>query len=1020
MAPKAAEDAGPFLAWVEAAPREELIAGLVALDEGRRRRLAKPVAQAWRAAHPESWIHRDWRLDAAVAAVCAWSDARRLRTSTAYREPKEAEGVLLEVLAGRRPDWLERWVEQELAATQWTSAWPLVRALVRRGACPAPSTDDYIIQMVRCRAGSWARDASLADGLRADPGLLAEEIWRTFEVDPTNGNLFQYDEGEWHPGAGSKSWGPALVQLASEGAIDRFRLLEASAEALRRGIQIKGTGFHIRLHERLEPTLDEGERLAPAYLDLLAHRVDAVAKFALRQLAPLIEAQRVDGGSLVERIPAVLQRETKGPAVAGLAALRAVVGRNPELAAAAAEAATFGLGHAEPEVQGAALSLIEAAAPAESAAVASSITTRLDQVAASQRGRAQALATKLAGSSAAAPVADAVAVPPRAPRAVPDAKAPPPDLPDLQQLLARARALPDETRRLAGIDDLLAAFGRGEEPPPWAPPASELPRCEAGAEVAPIGSLDELIDVLLALLESCEDSIEVERALDGLCRLGGERPPDFDARIAALAQRVRQPASGFGEMSAISGLLASAILGWLDGPQPAGRLAYTLGRKPGPEHFFAARLDEVETRARAGPRCGLLAMPTHRGGWIDARRFVPRVREHLAAGSPLGELDLIQALLRLAPEGRAEALAAARELRGTIGQLVRFALGASGVEPAARQGWWAAVTSVGKGPADRPLSWPAWIAAARARRPFDAVPEMEATPVGAEAFAARPPVYRWQVRWREKKWGSPDPSVVIELDPPLGPREPSRPLALLCREQQQWSFGSTADVRFAQLVWPIDPSPTLVAGCGALCDRLFRPSSAYTPTAVYLEPLFSPATPFGELAQLLAGLALVAQDADARTTALDVVAQLVRDGRCRGDELGRVYGSIQRQQGLLKPGRVAEAIEQLRPHGSLHELACLRLLVELLATIEEPPRDLFHLLQAYHELLTASGSACDARVLPLLQRTGGSGKTARLAKLVAEAKCDETLHATRRDEAYAALLEERVGWARRIGEVASP
>ena len=89
------------------------------------------------------------------------------------------------------------------------------------------------------------------------------------------------------------------------------------------------------------------------------------------------------------------------------------------------------------------------------------------------------------------------------------------------------------------------------------------------------------------------------------------------------------------------------------------------------------RLGAVTTRVVNGTAGRLLALPTHKGGWIEPAALVERLRE---AGEDVDEPELTQALLRLAPEGRATALGDASDLPGRPGALLRCALGGSAVE----------------------------------------------------------------------------------------------------------------------------------------------------------------------------------------------------------------------------------------------------------------------------------------------------------------------------------------------------
>ena len=89
------------------------------------------------------------------------------------------------------------------------------------------------------------------------------------------------------------------------------------------------------------------------------------------------------------------------------------------------------------------------------------------------------------------------------------------------------------------------------------------------------------------------------------------------------------------------------------------------------------RLGAVTTRVANGTAGRLLALPTHEGGWIEPAALVERLRE---AGEDVDEPELAQALLRLAPDGRATALGDAADLPGRPGALLRCALGGPAVE----------------------------------------------------------------------------------------------------------------------------------------------------------------------------------------------------------------------------------------------------------------------------------------------------------------------------------------------------
>ncbi|MDA0183055.1 DUF6493 family protein [Solirubrobacter phytolaccae] len=146
-----------------------------------------------------------------------------------------------------------------------------------------------------------------------------------------------------------------------------------------------------------------------------------------------------------------------------------------------------------------------------------------------------------------------------------------------------------------------------------------------GEPVTPIATVDALVRELQPL--SARDDV-----LDALLR--------FCDRPAPTALMERYPEG----MGSWLGALDRVGYAWVH-RELAAPPEYHPEVPPAPAEHRAAR-------AAAGP---YLALPTHRGGWIDPRALVARLHAHAT------EDELARAILRLAPEGRAEALAAGGE-----------------------------------------------------------------------------------------------------------------------------------------------------------------------------------------------------------------------------------------------------------------------------------------------------------------------------------------------------------------------
>ncbi|HEX6097370.1 MAG TPA: DUF6493 family protein [Thermoanaerobaculia bacterium] len=938
-----------FMAWVNRAGRQELIEALCSLGEKDRKRFAKEAA----AAHQEVRKAEGamWRYDLALAATAGWTEVRKIGRGLA-RWSNLRDGThedLVTIIAARKPDWAGKYVERELEVE--STQWPAVRRLIREGACPRPASDEYIRKMISTHAAGWTRDdreLTLLERLRADPGLFEYEIWRIFEIDPAEGTLFPSDEASWN---GKNSWGGTLIELAAEGAIDRTRLLQATHETLRRGIQAKDTAFHLRLIERLAPTSDERAALGDVYLDLLGHRADPVVRFALASCETLVKERTLAPRTVLERIAPALQREKKGPVEAALKLIRRIVKNDRSLAQEAARVAAEALRHPDSGIHEKALDLLEALGAPEVAG------EYAEHIAPSQRAR---VATPAAAS-------DGI---------------------DVDGVIARARALDPEHRSRFGIEPLLAALESGEDLPRHVP-SEHVPRLGREEEVRPIADFTELVETLLFVIEGRPEALDIERALDGFSRLGANRPADHRDRTAALLKSVQTPPTGFSDWSMAAEVVKTMVVAWggkVSQPRTHGT----------PEAFLALRAQEIVRRVAGGRSAPTLALPTH-GPWIDPRRLVERLQEYARTGTRAGKLDLVQALLRLAPEHREEALRAAEGLPGEEGMAVRYALGGGLPVMPGVAGFTAFLahsvksffsrSEIGPPGADGPV----WRAAAHAYSPF--------------ADDVR---YQWSVRTHKQAWTKTvDYFIEIQM-PPARDVDPEWPLSLFPCKGQRWITGSAVDAQHRATIHPIDPTPTLIAGIHAFVDRMFRPASAMTATAAYLRWLLDPHAPVGELAELAVALALVTQDADARTMAVDVAIALIGDGRLRGDELGRVYARLWAMEGFLKLGRVAAVVEPIARESRVHQVACARLLEELLAAMQPPaPKDVHHLLGAYRELLAGVNRGCDPRLTALLTSIGGSGKTPKLAREILAMDGSRTADAA----VTAQILETRLNLA---------
>ncbi|MBS0205628.1 MAG: hypothetical protein JSS49_22220 [Planctomycetes bacterium] len=953
----------------------------------------------------------------AVFGLGSWDQVRKLSRELNHLATNNIRfySWLPEVLKNRRPEWLERWASHQLA-DPINPQWGVVRKLVREGICPKPNDDNYIIKMIH---GFWEQRLAdenwqLADSLRADPGLMNDEIWKIFEVEPPGkGVLLFTNDLVDHP----MSWSKALKVLSAAGEIDRGQLLTKSLEALRTGRRAAGATWYFRFHELLEPTLEERVERQSLYLDLLSNTVPAVIAFALESLSLLAKQKRLDANAYLDAVPRVFDVEPKGPPVTAIKLLSQLVKQQPGLAPSGALAVCHAVGHESPDVQLAGITFLESLKLEPNSGVAAELDTHIPSVAASLRGRVKQLRQNLqsaATSGGRDPAASAVETerPRRNASSKRAAKKPTTAGPSsaTAEINAEEIALRSEIAALTkaqkvslGIDSTLRLLdGGGDLVAVTVDPLKRI-QLLPEHELKPIASLDELLDAMLSAIETPCDADQFERILDGLSRLCDQRPPDFATRTAPLLKRAAKLSDGFKPLLqhelGLRGLSFFLVAAWC---QPGATVRIETADAAGQTglEFLVDRVRELVCRVTAGRAAPLIAAPTHRGGWLSPVVLVNRLLECQRTGLEPDALDLIQALLRLAPDGRKAASALARKLKSPVADAVRFAVGGpfddagAAAEPAL---WIAALR--GRDPSlsipkhkrgfDGPDVWgPATRQWNAVRRP-DSRPEDAEWPLtihvaikpgfGAKKFRSDLPTLKLNYERRlDDEW----------VDGELRRYRQRWPKASLTGIERQlrwsdmaWGPGTAAAVL---QIWPINPDPTFVTGIESILCVLDAPASTLRRTAEFLQPLFVPQTPFSEMAQLLVAVSLVARDAGLNVYATDALIALIDDGRCVGDELGGVYRKLIVSD-ALKCNRLAAQLGVVARVSPLHAHVCSRIVQSMfndaaLLPNSLPPNDAHHLLALLLEWLVELEEPLHAATRRVLSTVTGSSKTAKLAR----------------------------------------
>ena len=544
----------------------ELTQAVRANDAARVRDLVVDASDKERRAAAEEMerllISREGRESVAPLAFLGTATARNVASwSWAAAEAAEYD-VVADVLRARGRPFVETLVRA--LEREDVQLWRLVRAGVRAGIIERPTEEGWIRGMIS-GVGGWERRGldSVYHGLLADPELLADEVWRIFEVDL--GSELRWavtyehvdDDERRHLERGDNLWTYALTRLVAEGHLERARLIDASLDALMRDFRGTTIGWYVHFHDELEPTSEEREARLERYLMLLASPTPIVVKLGLTALKAVEDVVPAD--DLARAAAAPLTHRQKNLAVATLSLLEHAAARDKKARPALLEAAAQALAHERADVQERALKLIEQYQDeVESTAAARAVVLGLaDAVAPTLRERVSALtgfAVELERESA--------------PRAAP------------------LRTSEPRRERLT-LADALAT-----RPP-----------------LEPVTSVDELIELGAALLEAQGSGDDAERFLDGVSRLCGERPPQrLTAGLVKQAQEATAAYYGLGGWN----LVGTVVKAWAAGKRPPKR-----SYRGSAIAFLLDRVNEVALRAaRQQPR-PLLAFPTHSGGWLD-------------------------------------------------------------------------------------------------------------------------------------------------------------------------------------------------------------------------------------------------------------------------------------------------------------------------------------------------------------------------------------------------------------------
>lgn len=351
---------------------------------------------------------------AAVFACCTLTQVKRLNE---HRFGLMCTDLTVDVLVDRRPPWVTAWatwaLEQEARPSgRADGLFILVRKLIRAGVCEPLDTDPYILAMLHCDHnyyGPWrrhqalelrprtqeerfarqrAREAakrSIRQILLDDPELLDREVWRIFDVRGRPSRELNSSPER------AAEWIGTLVTFADEGRLDRSRMLNATLDALTRGLTKRQAGWFVDLWHALQVTPQERTGRQDRLLHLLANPVASPVSLALDELDLLEAAGELDVQSFVTEVEGVLMTQPVALVRKALRLLDRVARDHPESRTDAHIVMTAAFVHANPGVRDAAITSLGRGPRPLAAPVALAVEANIDGLSQPQINKITAL-----------------------------------------------------------------------------------------------------------------------------------------------------------------------------------------------------------------------------------------------------------------------------------------------------------------------------------------------------------------------------------------------------------------------------------------------------------------------------------------------------------------------------------------------------------------------------------------------------------------------------------------------------
>lgn len=977
------------------------------MPESKRREYHAVVKLFWSRVRKKRFIEDPpgtftWNPLDGISRVAYFATASGSEIVKAKRTGYPDDQYALAIIADRKPDWVDTWVNALLGESYYWGHWRFIRQLILAGLATKPNEPRYYLGMIS-GINSRGSKLDLVDELEKSPDLLQEDIWKLFEYDGDGENSLANTERF------DKSWIEAFLELMNKGKLARAKLLDAAVGALERDFNHYRAKWFYDFFDRLNPTDNELKLFGLRILGLLGASAPNVASWALNRVHSLAGLGDIDTSTVCHSIEPILRARAKSNVLTALKLLERQAEAKPNDASLVSKTVVAALLHEAADVQKAAFRLIESLSSVQDANENAAVRALVQKVQPSLAASVRVAVAKWLGAE---------------PQAGKPAKASSPVIAfptsnktvSVEVRNAESPKLSSQLEALYSIDVLRKNLKAEVLSIPAVHfDGTDILRLNRVRALSPIHDVEDLIDACARVIEDGSLIDNVELCIDGLARMVGSKPANIDQLTAPLLKRVRKliskgctPFCGVDPANDLMGLFYAFCTSEVLEPSKKGAHQFCIefeGQEIGafsvnsrkPVGFLSSRCLAVARRIKTACACQLLSSPTHAGGWIDPEALVRRVNSW--SGAPPDVYDLILAMLRLAPDNRADALKSLTDKSAEWIQAIRHALGAEKVK-------------IGKESA-------IWAAAARARSPWLDDPSIAKVHPNLGPDTAIAAKVTFQCRTRKSgEFTFHDPEFVVQpavpgsIDPLLVTvlMHSSRTIGnALSFEMGGFAGRTVGSVRWTATIWPL-ARESYFASSAAECLANLDWWEAQWQNRMMLEPLIDPCTPLRYAGlHFLCGM-LAAKEPGEAGLAIDIAIRTIEDGRLGSDNLGDALALLF-QTGLIKPGRWYKALSEISRASQVHAVV---IQIALQSCFSNPPRvlpkDSAKLLELLLELSIELGVPIANQPFRAWLSSGTTtGKSARLAKsLLALQENAESREATRRILNQA--IEYRIDW----------